>query len=545
MKPYPHQEKSVQEIIKHFESQNRLCFVLPTGGGKTAVFSFLCKYWKKRVLILCHREELIEQTLSTLRTIGVTCESVIASKKRLNHNSQVYVSMVQTLKNRLEADNNFLKDVSLVISDECHLLMHDSIFDYYPNAKILGVTATPTVLKKVNFTRCATCKIEYKEIKICCNKETYEYTRPFTLSEIYEDIITGRSITDLINEGKLVKDLCYSIGGVNRLNFTIDSKTGDFDSKSQDDYFIKKSYDVIKNYNEIANGKKTIIFNSSTKANLQLFEEFEGADNVRMFDSVNCPKNERKPLLKWFKETPNAVLLNCGVFTTGFDEPSVECVILNRSTLSRSLFYQMIGRGGRKCDTIFKPYFTVIDLGGNIEEFGKWSDEIDWKPIFYGTNNKPKPKKEALEQIKECSNCGLLIPKNVISCPECEFEEPKKEFAPKLSGEIAKLIDEIPFPDGYKIVDYAKRLRKDKNFCWKILQSQILDLFYYYNVTDGSFYQSVNNGKFEISIRNIIKSPYMVIQNSDLESGVLRTKAYLVNKIQTELNKYYENRTQI
>jgi len=67
-------------------------------------------------------------------------------------------------------------------------------------------------------------------------------------------------------------------------------------------------------------------------------------------------------------------------------------------------------------------------------------------------------------------------------------------------------------------------------------------LFYYHNVTEGNFINTVHNGKFEMSIRNIIKSPYGIIQGSELESGVMRTKAYLVNKIKSQLEKYYEKR---
>jgi hypothetical protein len=104
------------------------------------------------------------------------------------------------------------------------------------------------------------------------------------------------------------------------------------------------------------------------------------------------------------------------------------------------------------------------------------------------------------------------------------------------------LLDEVPYPDGTKIVQYAKRLGKDRNFAWSVLQSQILDLFYYHNVTEGNFTNTVQNGKFEISIRNIIKTPYAIIQNSELECGVMRTKGWIVNQIQKKLDKYYEKK---
>jgi superfamily II DNA or RNA helicase len=545
MKPYPHQEKSIKEILTHFETQNRVCYTLATGGGKTAVFSFLAKEFikktGKKVLIVAHREELINQTSETLRTIGVSVETVIASKKSLNHLSKTYVAMIQTLRKRLKTDDNFLKDVGLIIVDEAHLLFHAEIFSYYPEAKILGVTATPTLLKKVSFTKCARCGKQYDSIQDCCNIETFEYTRPFVLSEIYEDIIIGRDISDLINDGKLIRELVYTTGSLDRNSLKIDAKTGDFDN--QDEQIEKGIFDVVKNYKEIAFDKKTIIFNSSAKINLLVYNAFlnEGILNVKIFDSVNDSEN-RKKVLEWFKNTPNAILCNVSIFTTGFDEPSVECVIMNRATLSLALFLQCVGRGGRPCDSIYKPYFTLIDGGGNVDAFGKWSDERDWKSIFYGTDSKPKPKKEALENVKQCNECGFIHAKNLLECPECGYTEKEREKTILISGEVATLKDSVPLPDGNKIVTYCKKLNRDKNFAWTVLQSQILDLFYYHNVTEGCFINTVNNGKFEMSIRNIIKVPYVVIQNSELESGTMRTKSYLVNKIKTKLEKYYNER---
>jgi superfamily II DNA or RNA helicase len=545
MKPYPHQEKSIKEILEHLETQSRVCYVLATGGGKTAVFSFLTKIFAKKynqkVLIVAHREELINQTTATLRNIGVSVETVVASKKYLNHASTAYVAMIQTLRKRLKNDENFCKDIGLIIVDEAHLLMHEEIFEYYPNAKILGVTATPSVLKKINFTKCARCGREYKQVQDCCNIETFEYSRPFTLSEIYEDIIIGRDISDLINDGKLIKELVYKTGSLDRSTIKIDAKTGDFDN--QDEQIEKGIFDVVRNYKEIAFNKKTIIFNSSSKMNLLVYNAFldAGIENVKLFDSVNDTEN-RKKVLDWFKNTPNAILCNVSVFTTGFDEPSVECVILNRATLSLSLYLQMVGRGGRPCDSIYKPYFTLIDGGGNVEYFGKWSDERDWPSVFYGSKNKPKPKKEVLEQIKECVNCGSVHAKNAIECPECGHVEEKVIKEITVSNEVAKLADAVPYPDGTKIVKYCERIGRDRNFALIILINQTLDMFFYHSVSEGNFTNTVINGNFEIKIRKIIKEPYQKIFNSNLEGGVFRTKAYIVNKIKKKLEEYYSKK---
>jgi len=540
MKPYPDQEKSINEIMQHFETEQKLLFCLATGGGKTACFSFISKRFIKKyggkVLVLAHRDELINQTLATLRTIGVTCESVVSSKKSLNHLSDVYVAMVKTLENRLDKDTDFLKDVGLIICDECHLLQYTKVMAQYPNSKILGVTATPTVLKKVSFTKCSVCQKQYDTIEMCCGYETYEYTRRFTLSEIYENIILGTSISELIYNDRLVREVNYEIGGLDRSTLKIDNKTGDYDSKSSDEYFGE--FDVVGNYEAIAKGKKTLIFNSSAKTNAIVLQSFldAGYTNVKLFDSVNETEN-RKKVLDWYKNTSDAILLNVNCFTTGFDEPSVECIILNRATLSLSLFQQMVGRGGRKCFSAYKPNFIVIDGGGNIGVHGKWSDEVDWKSHFFGSNEKPRPKKEALEQVKQCNECGVIHAKNAVECPECGFVEKEKFIEEKISKEIATLTDEIPKPNGKKIVDYCNRIGKEKGFAWLILQNQTIDLFIRHSVTLGMYNKAIKNERFEQSIRSIIKEPYQSIQAME---GKLRTKAWIIGKIKTKLDKYYE-----
>lgn len=556
MKPFPDQQKSIDEIFEAFQYNQRVLYQLSTGGGKTAIFSFIAKKYirdsGKRVLILAHRDKLIKQTLQTLRTIGVSSESVVSSKKNLQHVSNAYVAMVKTITNRLEKDPEFVRDIGLIIIDEAHLDMHKHIFEYFPDALILAVTATPISLKKVTFSKCSVCNTSYDAVQMCCRMETYEYTRKFHYSEIYGHIVIGRSISELIMSDRLVRDLNYEIGSCNREEFEIDSKTGDFDKKSTEKYFGQ--FNVVKNYEQICFGEKTIIFNSSTTTNKKCYDDFKeaGYENIRMIDSVNTKKSEVDPILKWYNETPDAILMNCDVLTAGFDQPDIQAVILNRSTLSLSLYLQMVGRGGRKCDTIYKPTFKVIDGGGNIKYFaekygnsGKWSDEYDWESIFYGTDEKPKPKKEPLDQTKSCKECGAVVKRTDTVCEYCgEVFRPPKEKTESSSDEVAQLIDAIPLPDGKKIVQYVEKIGRDKGFAWTILTNQILDLFIRHSVTFGTYSKTQDNGKFEESMRRIIKEPYSSIQGSDLPGSQLRTKAYIINKIKTKLDKYYSLKNQ-
>jgi superfamily II DNA or RNA helicase len=551
MKPYPYQKKDIDEIFLAFETEKRVLYQLATGGGKTAMFSFISKQFikntGKRVLVLAHRDKLIKQTLKTMRTIGVTSESVVASKKDLQHTSNAYIAMIQTIKNRLRDNPLFVKDIGLIVIDEAHLDMHKDIFEYFPGALILAVTATPISLKKVSFSKCGICSTIYDDVRMCCKFETYEYTRKFHYSETYGHIVIGKSISELIMDGELVRDLNYEVGSVDRSKFAVDAKTGDFDKKSTEEYFGE--FNVVKNYEQICFGEKTIIFNSSTSTNLKCYNDFidAGYENIRMIDSVNTKKSEVDPILEWYRVTPDAILLNCDVLTAGFDEPTIQAVILNRSTLSLSLFLQMIGRGGRKCLDVYKPYFKVIDGGGNIKYFadkygnsGKWSDEYDWSSIFYGTDEKAKPKKEPLDQVKECPECGGLLMRVASECMYCgHVIKPPLERIKISSEEVAVLVDEIPLPNGKKIVEYVTRVGREKSFAWAILQNQVMELFIRHGVALGTYSRTQDNGKFEISMRNIIKEPYASIQGSELQGTQLRTKAYIIGKIKSKLDKHY------
>jgi superfamily II DNA or RNA helicase len=101
--------------------------------------------------------------------------------------------------------------------------------------------------------------------------------------------------------------------------------------------------------------------------------------DVRHHDNTHS-EAERKEILLWFRTQPNAVLSSVSILTTGFDEPTVETIILNRATKSLTLYHQMIGRGSRVIPG--KTDFTVIDLGNNARRFGLWESDIDWQDIF-------------------------------------------------------------------------------------------------------------------------------------------------------------------
>jgi superfamily II DNA or RNA helicase len=357
---YPFQKKTVEDILAEFEENGEnfnLLFQLPTGGGKTVIFSEITKRYiaktQKKVLILTHRIELSQQTSKQLAAIEVSNKVISSEVKKLDkdENFDCYIAMVETLNNRLQENENFIDNIGLVIVDEAHYNSFRKIFQYYKDVNILGVTATP----------------------LSSNK-----TLP--LNDNYNKLLVGESISSLI-EGGYLSDAETFTYDVNLHGLKIGSN-GDFTISSSDvvygNYFMQEK--LLFAYEEVAIGKKTLIFNPGIETSVKVEELFKKRNyKIRHLDSTFSDK-DRKEVLRWFKKTPDAILTSVGILTTGFDEPTVETIIINRATRSLTLYHQMIGRGSRKLEN--KSQFQLIDLGNNVRRFGFWQDYINWQDAF-------------------------------------------------------------------------------------------------------------------------------------------------------------------
>lgn len=549
MQPYYYQQRGIDEIIKEFETHKSVLYQLATAGGKTAIFSFLTKWWLENnhtnVLILCHRTELVEQTEETLHTMGVGTEPITAKVRRAQHHSRVYIGMIETANNRLKKNPYFFTDIGLIICDEAHIMVFHKVFSYFPKSKILGCTATPCVLKRVTFHKCPYCKERYDEPTTCCNEVTQEWSRPFTMSEIYETIVVGPTIDELIDFGSVVREISFIKQYADETSLKTDSD-GEYTTESVDKVYSTDSavFNVLLNYKELCQGKKTIIFNSSSKTNLAVYERFisEGLTNVRMFDSVNKEQSgSRAELLKWFEETDDAILMNVGVFTTGFDSREVQAIILNRPTGSLSLFIQIAGRGGRASKKIYKDNFIFIDGGGNIERFGEWSSPRDWKEIFYKGTSKERAKVINATDIQDCPECGCLYPKSESTCPECGEEiPPKTPREQKESEDVLTPIREIPPPNGERIYKYTLSQGENINFAFKIMIGQVVDMFRFYRVTKDKYEAAKSTGELDKKIGKMVRNCYFVLlKKSDIQTEGRRKLDTLIEKTKLNLEKYY------
>lgn len=356
---YGYQKDALEEIFRRFEDAPKdyhLLYQLPTGGGKTVIFSEIVRRYletfKKKVLVLTHRIELSKQTSSMLNEFGVT-NKIINSTAKLDDQSQFscFVAMVETLKNRLNDEKLDISDIGLLIVDEAHYNSFTKIFKFFDQSFILGVTATPLS----------------SNIKL-------------PMYENYQELFVGESIQHLIDNSYLSSANLYSYNvGLTSLEV---GANGDYTVKSSEDLYTNSDMlsKLVSAYEETVKGKKTLIFNNGINTSIQVFHAFKKAGYpIAHLDNTNT-KIERELILKWFHKTPNAIITSVSILTTGFDEPTIEAIILNRATKSLTLYYQMIGRGSRVLDN--KNTFDVIDLGNNFHRFGPWGADLDWQKMF-------------------------------------------------------------------------------------------------------------------------------------------------------------------
>ena len=359
-KLYPFQDQAVTNIFNQLIElplNANLLFQLPTGGGKTIIFSEIAKRFiekfNRKVLILTHRIELGKQTSNVLTEAGITNKIINSEVKQLPQQShyQSFIALVETLNNRLQDNDQFIEDIGLVIVDEAHNNSFRKIFHYFKDVNILGVTATP----------------------LSSNKK-------LPLYQTYQSLIVGESISNLITQGYLCEGQTFSYD-VNLSSLRV-GNNGEFTVGSHEQLYSQAIMQskLIDAYEELGKGKKTLIFNAGILTSRSVYEAFKSKGYpVRHLDSTFSDK-ERVETLEWFRKTKDGILTSVSILTTGFDEPEVEVIFLNRATKSLTLYHQMIGRGSRVLPN--KKTFNIVDLGNNSRRFNLWQYPIDWNHVF-------------------------------------------------------------------------------------------------------------------------------------------------------------------
>lgn len=510
----PYQKELLGEILIKMIEVDSLCVQLSTGGGKTVIFTELVSVLNAKTLILVDSEDLVNQTVETFKKQGIDVGCVLAGNNKIPDN-KVIVAMIKSLWNRRKK----LPLFEYCIIDECHIWEFNKIFEYLPNCKRIGFTATPVRLKRY--------------------KVDDEHTEIETMSQWYDDIVCGKPISWLIENGYLAPEkneyIDFDSSGLKT------DASGEFTASSLKDVFQSETYKkaLRKTFDTLCDGKKTMIFTSSTETNAIYAELFKDK-NIRTYDSVNNKSNERDEIVEWFRDTQDAVLINTGCFTKGFDVCDVEVILMARATKSLSLWIQIAGRGARRTKKIDKPYFTLIDGGNNNEEHGIFSFDRDWRKIFFD-----KQRKTFLTEMYECDDCGFMFPKEEKLCPNCGAEilvEEVDEEMPKAQKEFVikgkKNAPQIPTLD----INWHIEKGHTKFETFKILKAKWITFLCKFDIPLKDFEYHQKKGTFKQRFNKHLFKLYLEILRSILKDGKHVKYESYCEKILTETKnkKYYE-----
>ena len=333
--PRPYQQKAAAAIHREWDAGNKKTLVvMPTGTGKTIVFASIVNDQVaegEHVLILAHREELLQQASDKLKMVtGLETALEKAQNSALDSDKMVVVASVQTLskQNRLM---KYPRDYfGTIIIDEAHhtaAKTYKGILEHFIDAKVLGVTATP----------------DRSDMK--------------SLSDIFDSLAFEYKLPDAIREGYLCKINTKTIPVEVDIS-KVHINAGDFSAQDLGnvlDLYLDTIADAI--VRECQN-RKTVIFTPLVRISKRLCNIL----NKRNFKTaeVNGASADRKDVLKGFDNGEYKALTNAMLLTEGWDCPTVDCIICLRPTKSRSLYAQIVGRGTRLCEG--KKNLLVLDF---------------------------------------------------------------------------------------------------------------------------------------------------------------------------------------
>ena len=364
----------------------------PTGAGKTVCFAHIAKRFLqagKRVTILVHRAELLEQVSRTLTELEV--EHGCIAPDAPNHRMRpVQVASVFTLVRRL-AD---YPAPDLAIIDEAHHAIPctswGKVLAAWKHTPRLGVTATPERLSGEG------------------------------LSDTFSDILHGPSVKDLIAQGHLsdyrlfAPPVTYTEG--------IHRRGGDYDKRELAAATDKPTItgDAVTHYQALAKGKRAIVFCVSIDHARHVAEQFNVAGIQSASIDGTMQRYNRHRILEQYRYKELLVLTSCDLVSEGFDLPAIEVAILLRPTQSLALYLQQVGRALRPYPG--KPYALILDHAGNALRHGLPDDERVWS--LEGKEKRTAGESEKIIGCRTCGQCFAAVRSGVTVCPYCQYVFP-------------------------------------------------------------------------------------------------------------------------
>lgn len=347
-----YQINGIDEIINAWADCKSVLFQMPTGTGKTTLFCEIVRrftselYSDKKVLIITHRKELVEQAFNRLVNDFHLVAGIISSNFISNHSAQIQVASIQTLIKRVENQKDIF---SLIIIDEAHHALastYRQLWDYYPSGKFLGVTATPTRTNGQGF------------------------------QDLFDKLVVSNPIKWFIKNNYLSDTRYYASHTPDISNIKI--KAGDYDETELSEIMQDNSVmaDLVQSYKDFADEKKIIVFAVNRAHCNKIVEKYNSCGYSAKSIDTYTSTDDRRRIVEEFRNNKFKVLCNVNIFTEGFDCPDVDAVQLARPTKSLTLFLQQVGRCMRPHKN--KNYGIVLDNAGLWKEHGLPKMDRGW-----------------------------------------------------------------------------------------------------------------------------------------------------------------------
>lgn len=411
----PYQNEDVGRIRTSFISFNRVLYTLPTGGGKTVTFSYIVSnamLKNKKVLILAHRKEICQQISKSLIDFCIGHGLIMPCERQTF--DDVQVGMVQTVARRLSR----IHAPDFIVIDEAHHAVAGTwlkILEYFPKAKILGVTATPQ-------------RLDGKGLKL-----------------VFDDLVIGPSVKELMDQGYLSKFTIYAPPTEIDLS-GVKTQMGDYAISQLESIMDKASItgSAVAHYQQHLNGAPTIVFCTTLKHAIHVMDQFlaAGIPSDVIHGKLNDLQREQK--VNGLASGDIKVLTSVDVVSEGFDLPILAGAILLRPTKSLSMYLQQIGRalrpkpnGGRS---------VILDHVGNVHCHGMPDEARAW-------TLEGKVKKTG-KSPRQCDRCyKVFYTKPPCADPDCPLEKAAVEkSAPKeVDGQLKAMQDPYAWAMGINI----------------------------------------------------------------------------------------------